>query len=507
MPIAKLRQDTIRSLPYGGANNSQWIFWDASLPGFGVRVFPNGRKSYVCCYRVQRRKRLATLGRADVLTLEQARRKARGYLGQVSYGEDPKAITDTERAACTVKALVQTYLDRHAKPKKRSWKRDESLLTRVLISDLGARLANSLTSADIAKIHSEVGRDRPYAANEFLAVVKKMYNVGKTWGLVARDVLNPAAGIERFPAEKRRRYVTLAEMPRLAAALDADINDYAAHAVWLLLLTGLRRSEILGAKWSDIDWQRRTLHIGKTKNGEALLAPLSHAAITRLKRIPKLQGNEHIICGQIPGQPLAYIDSAWHRILKRAALNDLRIHDLRRTVASWLVQDGASLHLVGSVLNHKDPKTTAGYAYFQTQERHRALDQHGANVLAASVAKDKTTVSGEDETSEPYSSRGPMTLQVQRLSREELYARVWSEPISKLAMKLGISDVGLAKACRRANVPVPERGYWARLAAGQRMRWTPLPQQEEGMPHRVKFKVRSAQSNTNWAGVRTEPAN
>jgi hypothetical protein len=100
-----------------------------------------------------------------------------------------------------------------------------------------------------------------------------------------------------------------------------------------------------------------------------------------------------------------------------------------------------------------------------------------------------------------------MTLQVQRLSREELYARVWSEPISKLAMKLGISDVGLAKACRRANVPVPERGYWARLAAGQRMRWTPLPQQEEGMPHRVKFKVRSAQSNTNWAGVRTEPAN
>lgn len=122
-------------------------------------------------------------------------------------------------------------------------------------------------------------------------------------------------------------------------------------------------------------------HILFTKNGEALLAPLSHAAIARLKVVPRMQDNPYIICGRKAGQPLVNLNDAWNRIRAAAGLNDLRIHDLRRTVGSWLVRDGASLHLVGSVLNHKDQKTTAGYAYFQTRERHKALDKHGRNVI------------------------------------------------------------------------------------------------------------------------------
>ena len=109
--------------------------------------------------------------------------------------------------------------------------------------------------------------------------------------------------------------------------------------------------------------------------------PLSHAAISRLKVVPQLQDNPYIICGRKAGQHLVNLNDAWGRIRKAAGLNDLRIHDLRRTVGSWLVRDGASLHLVGSVLNHKDQKTTAGYAYFQTKERHKALDKHGRNVV------------------------------------------------------------------------------------------------------------------------------
>lgn len=500
MPTTKLQQDAIRALPYGGDGKSQWIFWDAAMPGFGLRIFPNGRRSYVCGYRVQRRKRLATLGRADVLTLEQARRKAKTYLGQVCGGEDPQSVADAERAACSVKTLVEIYLDRHARPKKRSWKRDQSLLRRVLIRELGTRLAQSLTSADIAPLHAQMGRHSPYAANELLAVVKKMYNVGKTWGLVPREVLNPAAGIEQFATTKRRRYVTMAEMPRLAAALDADRNDYAAHAIWLLLLTGCRRSEILGAKWSDIDRQQRTLYVGRTKNGEALLVPLSHAALKRLELIPRQEGNEHIICGALPGSPLVYIDSAWRRILKAAQLTDLRIHDLRRTVGSWLVQDGASLHLVGAVLNHKDPKTTAGYAYFQTQERQRALDEHGQRLLAASLAKDSSAALGRGTG--PSRSTETSTAPakgIQRMTREELYVRVWSEPLTQLADQWGISDVGLAKVCRRANIPVPGRGYWAKVAAGQARTWEPLPAVSGNAPIQVRFVTRSQHSARDLA--------
>lgn len=94
-----------------------------------------------------------------------------------------------------------------------------------------------------------------------------------------------------------------------------------------------------------------------------------------------MQDNPYIICGRKTGQPLVNLNDAWNRVRAAAGLNDLRIHDLRRTVGSWLVRDGASLHLVGSVLDHKDQKTTAGYAYFQTKERHKALDKHGRNVI------------------------------------------------------------------------------------------------------------------------------
>ena len=167
--------------------------------------------------------------------------------------------------------------------------------------------------------------------------------------------------MERFRETKRRRFVTPDEMPQLARAIDDETDEYVRHALWMLLLTGLRRGELLNAKWTDIDWEQRTLLIPKTKNGEALLAPLSRAAVTRLKSVPQLQGNPYIFCGHKTGQHFVNLTHAWSRVRSAADLNDLRIHDLRRTVGSWLVRDGASLHLVGTVLNHKDQKTTAGY--------------------------------------------------------------------------------------------------------------------------------------------------
>ncbi len=161
MPRIKLRQDTVKALPYVGvaSDKTQCVYWDETFPGFGLRVLPNGRRGYVCSYRIQKRKRLAVLGRADVVTLEQARRKARSYLGQVSDGEDPQEMTDKIRASATVKALVEKYIERHAKPKKRSWKVDESALNRFVLPKFGARLAAGITTAEIANLHAEIGQD------------------------------------------------------------------------------------------------------------------------------------------------------------------------------------------------------------------------------------------------------------------------------------------------------------------------------------------------------------
>jgi hypothetical protein len=135
MPKAKLRQDNIRSLEYIGAahGKSQCIYWDLALPSFGLRKFPNGRGSYVCTYRVQKRKRLVDLGRSDAMTLEQARRKARLYFGTAADGKDPKSNIDEMRESATVKTLAELYIERHAKPKKRTWKTDEAALNRLLL--------------------------------------------------------------------------------------------------------------------------------------------------------------------------------------------------------------------------------------------------------------------------------------------------------------------------------------------------------------------------------------
>ena len=340
----------------------------------------------------------------------------------------------------------------------------------------------------MATLHAEIGTKHPYAANRLLEIVRKMYNLGRKWGLVPIDKASPASGVERFPETKRRRFVTPDELPQLSKAIDQEADEYVRHAVWLLLLTGLRRGELLKAKWGDIDWKQRTLLIPKTKNGEALLAPLSHAAIARLKAVPQLQDNPYIICGRKAGQHLVNLTDAWSRIRTTAGLSDLRIHDLRRTVGSWLVRDGASLHLVGSVLNHKDQKTTAGYAYFQTKERHKALDKHGRNVVDFAARVPAASAESLGPLPVPSTDFSPRRGPLHAFTREALYKLVWSEPVRTVSRRLCISDVGLAKACKRANIPTPDRGYWARMGVGQECEKTPLPPQEAAK--NIKFRGR-----------------
>jgi hypothetical protein len=278
-------------------------------------------------------------------------------------------------------------------------------------------------------------------------------------------------------------------MPILAAAINNDPNEFASHALWLLLLTGVRRNEILAAKWADIDWENKTLYIGKTKNGEPVLTPLGCAAIARLKIIPRLHGNPYIICGELPGKPLAYIDRMWRRVREETGFKDLRIHDLRRTVGSWLVRDGASLHLVGAVLNHKNQATTAGYAYFQTEDRQRALDRHGKKIVEIASGTFKT--GKKSAPADLAGVNGPIQKppKVRRLSRQDLYELIWAEPITTLAKRFGISDRGLTKVCKRSNIPAPPRGYWAKIAAGGTFERPALPSRDQTNSRKIGFRV------------------
>ena len=161
MPKLKIRQNTINSPPYIGAGRSQCIYWDERLPCFGLRVYASGRRTFVCSHRIHKRKRLASLGRADVLTLDQARKKAIRYLGKVADSIDPQIQWMPPCPGATVKTVVDSYVERHAKRKKKTWRDGESCLRRRSVQEHGAKPMTTITSTVIEHIHASIGNPMP----------------------------------------------------------------------------------------------------------------------------------------------------------------------------------------------------------------------------------------------------------------------------------------------------------------------------------------------------------
>lgn len=261
-------------------------------------------------------------------------------------------------------------------------------------------------------------------------------------------------------------------MPLVLASIDQEPNDYQRVGLWLLLLLGLRKIELLKAKRADIDWRGRTLFIGYTKNGEAILVPLSDTAVALFASLPEVDGNPYFFAGRKREHHLTDLGEALKRALARAGVKGIRIHDLRRTVGSWLAQSGTSLHLIGDVLNHLDQDTTAGYAFFQTQQRREALGGHAEKILHFAAPEARIPRLPDTLKTESFLAltHGPVILPKPErfrnrhyFKREALYDLVWTAPVSEVAERLGVSDVALAKLCKGAAIPIPYRGYWAKM--------------------------------------------
>lgn len=402
----KLTKRAIDAATYQGTGNARYVLWDDEVPGFGLRVFPSGKKSFLLSYRTQGRKRLMTIGVYGALTVDQARVKARALLSQVeTEGVDPLAVREQERQGETVRDLCEAYLERYAKPHKKSWREDERRINSRLLPAWANLKARALKRADVAALHSRIGtkEGKPYEANRVRELVAKMFELARSWGFVPEDQRNPAQGIDDYREHKRDRWVTPEELPRLAQAINEEPNETARNALWLYLLTGCRKAELLRAQWDHIDWHRAELKLPETKAGRAHYVPLSAPALELLRQMPHEAGNPFILPGRGPRkavqtaerQPthLINIDKPWRRVRRVAGVEDVRLHDLRRTVGSWLAQSGNSLHLIGRVLNHSNQSTTAVYARFGEDSVRAALEQHGARLLGVAGVAPTATAS------------------------------------------------------------------------------------------------------------------
>ena len=374
------------------------IRWDELVAGFGLRIYPPNaegvsRKSFVLNYRFKGIERMMVLGGYGVeFTLDQARKKAKKLLANLDT-TDP--LENKRKAAVkgeTVADLCEAYLERYAKPHKKTWRKDQSRIERIILPKWGKRAADSLTRKDVASLHSRIGAKTPFEANRIREQLAKMFALGEDWGFLPKDHQNPATKIKDFKEHQRDRWLTHEELPRLAEAIDAEENPYVRACFWLLLHTGLRKNELLRAEWSHVNWERQELRIPETKSGRVHHVPLTPPALALLTDLQQVQGNPYIFVGHVIGKHLVNVDKAWRRIRKAAGVEDLRLHDLRRTVGSWLAQSGASLHLIGRVLNQSTQSATAIYARFGESHVREALDRHAAQVVAAAKGEPAVVV-------------------------------------------------------------------------------------------------------------------
>jgi len=379
----KLTKRLIDAADYQGEGNARCVLWDDEVPGFGCRLFPSGKKSFVLSYRAGGRKRLLTVGTYGVLTLDQARTKARAELAKVeTEGADPLEARQREAQGETMRDLCAAYMERHGNGKK-SGAADLRRITQHILPAWGSMKARAVKRADVAALHRKIGTRAPYEANRTLALLSKMFSLADRWGFVPEGHPNPARDIDRFKEQKRDRWVTPEELPRLAQAINEEPNESARFALWLYLLTGARKTELLTARWEHIDWTRAELKLPDTKAGRVHYLPLSGPALALLREIPRVEGNPFVLPGKLAGAHLVNISKPWNRVRAAAGVEDVRLHDLRRTVGSWLAQAGNSLHLIGRVLNHSNQSTTAVYARFGEDSVRAALEQHGARIMGA----------------------------------------------------------------------------------------------------------------------------
>jgi integrase len=355
--------------------------FDEDLKGFGVRVRPSGRKTYFVMMRHKCVMRRFTIGSHGAVTAEAARLKAKQIISDLAIDKNPTAEQEAVRNSVTVRSLGERFIDEyvpcHLKP---STAGEYKRCVEIFINpEIGTMKLVSVERTDIAKIHHQL-RHIPYQANRVLGVLSIMFNLAESWNL-RPAFTNPCRGVKKYKEKKRERFLGREELGRLGEALriEEEFAPSAVACIRLLLLTGCRLGEIQTLKWSYLDLDTCLAFLPDSKTGRKTLY-LGSVAVRLLRSIPRRKANPYVIPGDVEGQHLNDMQKPWRRIRKLAELPDVRIHDLRHTFASSGVALGQGLPIIGKLLGHSQPQTTARYAHLAASPALEVADKISENL-------------------------------------------------------------------------------------------------------------------------------
>lgn len=398
----KLTDTIVKALPAAAKANR--ITYDSEVKGFGIRVTCAGSKAFVLNYRTRAgRERRYTIGAFPDWGTAAARTEAKRLKQQIhANGADPVGELQSERNAPTVADLCRRYVEEHLPKKRPLSQADDRYMLRQWVASVAHLKVADVGFSDIDALHRRITRETPIRANRVLSLLSKMFSLAIRWRW---RMDNPCRGVERNQERKRTRYLTADELVRLTTALNTFPDQQAANAIRLLLLTGARRGEVIAARWADFDleagvWtkpgattKQKTEHrVPLSAPARQLLSAMLGAQTLRAGDARRSGGD-----GQAPGTEFLFpgkgehhrvdLKRPWPALCKAAGIKGVRIHDLRHTYASVLASAGQSLHVIGALLGHTQPATTARYAHLVDDPLRAATESAGAIISGKPKAK------------------------------------------------------------------------------------------------------------------------
>ena len=357
------------------------VFWDSTLPGFGLRVYPSGLKNYIVQSRGPGGSKRVTLGSHGKITPDAARAQAASVIDRIKRGEKP--IPPPPAPAPTMADLAERYLRDYVASQctESTAESYRCSLDNHILPALGKMPVHAVGRKEVSELHCAM-RHKPQAANAAIKVVAKMLSLAMEWGLREHGT-NPCQSVKKYRSRPRERFLTDVEYRKLGRTVTemedtGKLSSPAAMAIRLLVLTGCRRNEVLELKWDDIDRTVGELRIREGKTGGRMV-PLTPEVKRVLDGIPRVEGNPWVIPGAKPGSHLKGISLPWLAVRAEANLEEIRLHDLRHSWASRALALGESLSMIGKLLGHNWIETTARYAHLaQDAERLSAAKVGGS---------------------------------------------------------------------------------------------------------------------------------